>query len=116
MPNDCQAEIDGYRIEVSTDGGTNWTDVVSNTGDDSRVYMDSNLTGGQLRYYRVTPVNFDGATSEVRNRRVPVDLSYYQGTMTVGEIARIGNQVVAGAGGEVGIFSAPTCHHHRGKG
>ena len=98
LSNDCQGEgysIDGYHIEVSTDGGTNWTDVISDTGDDSRVYKDENLTGGQLRHYRVTPVNFDGATSEVRTRRVPVDLSYYQGTMTVGEVT-VGNVVLQG--------------------
>ena len=44
----------GYRIEVSTDGGTTWTDRVANTGSTATAYSHTGLTLGDTRHYRVS--------------------------------------------------------------
>ena len=52
--------IIGYRIEVSTDGGANWTDQVLNTGNANTTYKHTGLTAGTTRHYRVSAINNTG--------------------------------------------------------
>ena len=47
----------GYRIEVSTDGGTTWTDRVANTGSTATAYAHTGLTLGDTRHYRVSAIS-----------------------------------------------------------
>ena len=54
------ATISGYRIEVSADGGTNWTDLLANTGATSVTYSHTGLTRGSTRHYRVSAINTVG--------------------------------------------------------
>ena len=54
------AAISGYRIEVSADGGTTWTDLVVNTGTTSVTYSHTGLTRGSTRHYRVSAINANG--------------------------------------------------------
>ena len=54
------AAISGYRIEVSADGGTNWTDLLANTGTTSVTYSHTGLTRGSTRHYRVSAINAVG--------------------------------------------------------
>ncbi len=54
------ATISGYRIEVSADGGTNWTDLLANTGATSVTYSHTGLTRGSTRHYRVSAINAVG--------------------------------------------------------
>ena len=49
--------IIGYKIEVSLDGGSNWSDLVSNTGNASRTYYHTGLAAGDTRHYRVYAIN-----------------------------------------------------------
>ena len=47
----------GYRIEVSADGGTTWTDRVANTGSTATAYAHTGLTLGDTRHYRVSAIS-----------------------------------------------------------
>ena len=53
--------ITAYRIEVSSDGGSSWSDHVANTRDTSTTYSDTGLAPGDTRHYRVSAINTNGA-------------------------------------------------------
>ena len=55
--------ITGYRIEVSDDGGSDWDDLVADTGNDDTSYTHTGLSPGDTRHYRVSAINAEG-TSE----------------------------------------------------
>ncbi len=55
------APISGYRIEVSTDGGLSWSDLVANTGTSAASFSDTGLAPGTTRHYRVSAINSAGA-------------------------------------------------------
>ena len=55
--------ITGYRIEVSVDGSTDWTDLKADTGNDDTSYSHTGLSPGDTRHYRVSAINANG-TSE----------------------------------------------------
>ena len=55
--DDGGASITGYRIEVSDDGGSNWSDLIANTGNSNRTYAHTGLTAGVTRHYRVSAIN-----------------------------------------------------------
>ena len=61
--------ISGYSIEVSTDGGTIWTDLVEDTGDANTSYSHTGLQGGATHHYRVSAINSAGTgdSSSVAN-------------------------------------------------
>ena len=52
--------ITGYRIEVSSDAGTNWTILVANTGSTATAYRHAGLPSGTTRHYRVSAINAQG--------------------------------------------------------
>ena len=54
------AAISGYKIEVSSDGGSNWTDRVTNTRETTTTYAHNGLTAGATRHYRVSAINTNG--------------------------------------------------------
>ena len=71
--NDGGSPITGYRIEMSDDGTTEWTDLEDNTGSADTTYADNTVTAGTTRHYRVSainavgtgnPSNVDDATTE----------------------------------------------------
>ena len=59
--------ITGYKIEVSTNSGSSWSALVSNTGNTSRSYSHTGLSAGTTRHYRVSAINAigTGSTSNV---------------------------------------------------
>ena len=61
-PADGGSAITGYKIEVSTDGGTNWTDLVADTGNDDTRYPHTGLAPGSTRHYRVSAINAVGTS------------------------------------------------------
>ena len=65
--------ISGYKIEISTDGGTSWTVLVANTGSTDTTYAHSGLTAGSARHYRVSAINTIGASaaSNTANANTP---------------------------------------------
>ena len=57
--SDGGERITGYVVESSTDGGTSWSVVVSNTGSATR-YSHTGLGPGTTRHYRVAAINSRG--------------------------------------------------------
>ncbi len=55
------AAISGYKIEVSSDGGSNWTDRVADTRETTTTYAHNGLAAGATRHYRVSAINTNGA-------------------------------------------------------
>ena len=53
--------ITGYRIEVSSDGGSSWSDLVANTSNTATTYAHTGLAAGDTRHYRVSAINTNGA-------------------------------------------------------
>ena len=53
--------ITGYRIEISSDGGANWTVHVATTGNPATTYSHIGLAAGTTRHYRVSAINANGA-------------------------------------------------------
>ena len=53
--------ITGYRIEVSPNGTSGWTDQVANTNSTATTYAHTGLGGGTTRHYRVSAINANGA-------------------------------------------------------
>ena len=52
--------ITGYKIEVSSNGGSSWTDLVANTSNTATTYAHTGLTAGTTRHYRVSAINTNG--------------------------------------------------------
>ena len=78
--SDGGSAITGYRIEVSPNGNSNWTDRVANTTGTNTSYAHTGLATGTTRHYRVsainangtgTPSNVDDATTGTTGSTVP---------------------------------------------
>ena len=52
--------ITGYRIEVSSNGTSSWTNLVANTSNTTTTYAHTGLTAGTTRHYRVSAINTNG--------------------------------------------------------
>ncbi len=52
--------ITGYKIEVSPDGTSDWTDLEDDTGDTGTTYEHTGLSAGTTRHYRVSAINTNG--------------------------------------------------------
>ena len=52
--------ITGYKIEVSSNGGSSWTNLVANTSNTTTTYAHTGLTAGATRHYRVSAINTNG--------------------------------------------------------
>ena len=52
--------ITGYKIEVSPDGTSNWTELVANTTSTDTTYAHTGLAAGTTRHYRVSAINSVG--------------------------------------------------------
>src|SRR5207245_287340 len=61
--NDGGSPITGYKIERSTDGGTNWNVIVANTGNTGTWYSNYNLLASTAYTYRVSAINGIGTSS-----------------------------------------------------
>ena len=58
--SDGGSAITGYRIEVSSNGGTSWTNRAANTGNTTTTYSHIGLSAGTTRHYRVSAINANG--------------------------------------------------------
>ena len=58
--NNGGSAIIGYRIEISSDGGSNWTDLVANTSGTGTTHPHTGLPSGSTRHYRVSAINATG--------------------------------------------------------
>ena len=58
--DDGGSAITGYRIEVSPDGTSSWSNRVADTGTTTTTYAHTGLSAGTTRYYRVSAINATG--------------------------------------------------------
>ncbi len=58
--DDGGSAITGYRIEVSNNGSSNWSDLVADTGSDDTSYTHTGLSPGDTRHYRVSAITANG--------------------------------------------------------
>ena len=89
-PNDDgDSAIGGYRIEVSDDGGTTWTDHVSNTESGDTTYTHRFISPGTTNHYRVSAINGLGAgpASNVANATTDPGRQVWSATVTAGLIS-----------------------------
>ena len=65
--------VEGYKIEVSEDGGNNWTDLEDDTGNTDTTYTHSGLSSGDTRHYRVSAINSEGTSnpSNIADATIP---------------------------------------------
>jgi len=61
--NDGGSAITGYKIARSSDGGSTWITIVSNTGSTSTAYSNSGLSPNTTYSYRVYAINSVGTSS-----------------------------------------------------
>ena len=57
------SDITGYKIESSSDAGSNWTDLVADTGNTNTAYQHTGLSRGDTRHYRVSAINSVGTSA-----------------------------------------------------
>ncbi len=78
------ASITGYRIEVSPNGTSNWTNRQANTGSTATTYAHTGLSAGTTRHYRVSAINsvgtgaasnVDDATTDAARPAAPTGLT-----------------------------------------
>ena len=67
--DDGGSAITGYRIEVSPNGTSSWTDLEGDTDDTNTTYAHTGLSAGTTRHYRVSAINSvgTGAASSTDN-------------------------------------------------
>ena len=88
---DGGAEIAGYQIEVSDDGGTNWTGLAADTGTDATTYEHTGLRPNTTVHYRVSAINSVGTspasdTANTTTEDFPaVTVQYGQDSYTLAE-------------------------------
>ena len=52
--------ITGYKVEVSANGDTGWSNVAADTASTDTTYSHTGLSAGNTRHYRVSAINTDG--------------------------------------------------------
>ena len=57
------SDITGYKIESSSDAGSNWSDLVADTGNTNTAYQHTGLSRGDTRHYRVSAINSVGTSA-----------------------------------------------------
>ena len=61
--------ITGYKIEVSPNGTSGWTDQVADTNSTATTYAHTGLAAGDTRHYRVSAINTNGAGTASNRQR-----------------------------------------------
>ena len=59
--------ITGYKIEISSDGGSSWTDQVADTASTTTTYEHTGLAASTTRHYRVSAINSIGTSATSSN-------------------------------------------------
>ena len=89
-PDANGAAVSGYKIEVSPDGSSDWSELVANTGTTAISYSHTGLAPGTTRHYRVSAINSvgTGPASNVDNATTPfpmLSVSFGAATYTATE-------------------------------
>ena len=91
------AAVTGYKIEVSDDRGTNWSNLVADTGSTNTTYSHTGLSAESTRHYRVSAINSEGtsAASDVADTTTPEKSNLKPG---ITGTARVGQTLTATLG------------------
>ena len=105
VARDPGSAITGYRIEVSSNGTSSWTNLVADTNSTATTYAHTGLAAGDTRHYRVSAINTNGAgvPSNVANATTG------QTTVTFGA-----SSYTAAEGGATATVTIPLTKTHRG--
>ena len=57
------SDITGYKIESSSDAGSNWSNLVADTGNTNTAYQHAGLSRGDTRHYRISAINSVGTSA-----------------------------------------------------
>ena len=57
------SDITGYKIESSSDVGSNWSNLVADTSNTNTAYQHAGLSPGDTRHYRVSAINSVGTSA-----------------------------------------------------
>ena len=102
--SDGGAPVSGYRIEVSSDAGSGWEDLVADTEDTFTNYRHTGLPPGAERHYRVSAINAAGASGPSRTASatssLTVEVEVWSGTLAVQDLGSslLGCDNLAGGG------------------
>ena len=93
--------ITGYKIEVSPNGTSGWTDQVANTGNANTTYAHTGLASGDTRHYRVSAINANGAgtASNVDSATTASTNTAAMGAPTITGTAQVGQTLTAATTG-----------------
>ena len=93
--------ITGYKIEVSANGTSGWTDQVANTGNANTTYAHTGLASGDTRHYRVSAINANGAgtASNVDSATTASTNTAAMGAPTITGTAQVGQTLTAATTG-----------------
>ena len=93
--------ITGYKIEVSANGTSGWTDQVANTGNANTTYAHTGLASGDTRHYRVSAINANGAgtASNVDSATTASTNTAAMGAPTITDTAQVGQTLTAATTG-----------------
>ena len=93
--------ITGYKIEVSANGTSGWTDQVANTNSTATTYAHTGLAAGDTRHYRVSAINANGAgtASNVDSATTASTNTAAMGAPTITGTAQVGQTLTAATTG-----------------
>ena len=80
----------GYKIEVSSNAGTSWANLVANTASTATTYNHTGLSAGTTRHYRVSAINTVG-TGPVSNTANATTLSRPDAPTSLSVSVKIGS-------------------------
>ncbi|MDG6999034.1 MAG: fibronectin type III domain-containing protein [Nitrososphaerota archaeon] len=96
--NNGGSSITGYMIQRSTNGGSTWTTIVSNTGSTSTSYSDIGLSASTTYTYRVSAINAVGASPPSNTASATTQASSGTSTLSV-------DSVISGGGAVNGFYT-----------
>ncbi|HEX5457198.1 MAG TPA: spherulation-specific family 4 protein, partial [Candidatus Nitrosotalea sp.] len=81
--NNGGSTITGYKIDRSTNGGSTWSTIVSNTGNTATTYSNTGLTANTSYSYRTSAINAIGTSSVSNTATATTSAAATGGTVSI---------------------------------